>query len=232
MHDGRACGRSVRLHRKQGFMKNALLFIAALLTVVPTAHADGLDPESQVVLLVGLGAGGQRELTTTTTILGTEVTVDVEDDLEPAFTLGARYERPLADYLGLGLHLEWMRYGSENDDHPDGFLDVGLDPYVGLSFGRSLRIEPRLLVPIGYSMHILNEEDRVDEADGGFGAIANGFHVGVLGGVAIRHRSGIGGLLELGFMHHDAFDSNEDDNVHVRMRTNQFVLRAGFSIAL
>lgn len=213
-------------------MKNVLLVAASLLMFTSTARADGLDSADQVVVLVGLGGGGQRQVTTSTTFLGTEVTVDVEDDLEPAFTLGARYESPLARYFGLGLHLEWMRYGSENDDTADNFLDLGLDPYVGMSFGNSLRIEPRVMMPIGYSMHILNEDDRVDEADGGFGAIANGFHVGVLGGVALRHRSGIGGLLELGYMHHQVFDSNENGNVDVRLRTNQFVLRAGLSIAL
>lgn len=213
-------------------MKNALLIVASLLVFAPTAKADELVQTNQFVLFGGFGGGGQRQFTTTTRVLGAEVTADTQSNLETSYLLGGRYEGAISDYFGLGAHLEWTRFGSQNDAHPDNFFDAGLDPYVGFSFGNELRIEPRIVVPLGYTLYILNEADRVKESDGGFGAVGNGFHVGALGGVALRHRRGFGGLLELGFMHHQTYDTNGTGNIDVRMKTNQFVVHFGVSIDL
>lgn len=191
---------------------------------------------NRLIFVGGGGLSGQITLRSETeTAFGT-VETELEDDLDAAGHLGLQYESPIAPFFVLGYRFMAVRYDvDDNLDRNRTFFDFGIAPTATMAFGAgNLSIEPRLGLPLGFSLHRWNDDD---DPPGEVSQLNAGFHIGFLAGVHLgasnpQGAGRLGGLFELGFIHHSAFASEDDPDIRYRLSTNQFVLQAGLSLAL
>lgn len=213
-------------------------FAAASLGVLGAAPALAQISEvdaSRVVLVGGGPLTGHIE-TEAENNLGS-ITGDYDTDA--AGLVGLQYETPLFPYLSLVARFQAVRfhYTSANDQHRT-FFDFGIAPTgtFAIDAGK-LRLEPRLGVPIGFTLHLANQEEENGLDALGVSRANAGWHIGMLTGMHLgaSHGSGfagrLGGFFELGFLHHSAYAHGNNDTKYT-LRANQFVIQMGLSIAL
>ena len=160
-------------------------------------------------------------------------------DTDAAGLVGVQYETPLVPYLSLVARFQAVRfhYTSANRQHRT-FFDFGVAPTATFAVDAGkLRIEPRLGVPVGFTLHLANQEEETGLDLIGVSRANAGWHVGMLTGAHLgaSHGSGfagrLGGFFELGFLHHSAYASGDNDTKY-RLRVNQFVIQVGLSVTL
>jgi len=213
-------------------IRSLLLALACTMAVPVWASAqDGEVRDNRLIIVGGGDFGGQwRIRTKTDTAFGT-VESDTDDNLLPAGHVGLQYETPIASFFVLGYRFAAFRYNVDDDlSRNRTFFDFGIAPTAVMVFqAGNLAIEPRLGMPLGFSLHHWNRDD-----DPNVPRTNAGLHIGVLGGVHLgsARGGGLGGIIEIGYMHHGAFAGDDDTDTRYRIGTNQMVLQAGLSLAL
>lgn len=155
--------------------------------------------------------------------------VQSEADLETTLGLGLRAEVPVFQFITIGGLFEAAAFETEVP-----FFDAESRWALDFDFfvrGRYLfvfddvAVEPYVAVPIGFSLGFLQDPDggTDDEA-------WPGWNIGVLGGVYVLSKVGIGGLFELGWRHHEAYNSN--DLLDYAVASNELAMNVGVVFAL
>lgn len=207
-------------------MRTTLLALGAILLVSGTASAQGASArdDGRVSLIFGGGFGGESALHFDPDI-GNIDTISGEDDLDPSITLGFRYTHPLHTYVTLAAEMRFVFWHPDGQDDRNTFFDFGVMPAARYVFDvGSLELEPYLGLPLGFTVNRLDEDPLGD-----LGQASVGFHLGLLAGLAVQLPIGLGVFTELGWLHHQVFDS--DDVGSYRLVNNQFALHFGVSYA-
>jgi hypothetical protein len=207
----------------------SLTVAAASSASMASAQFSEVDA-SRIVFVGGFVAGGELELHTE--ILGVEGSASTDAGTGGVF--GLQFEAPIAPFFVLVGRFSGTRYrGDDRSDTHRTFLDFGVSPTASFAIraGR-LQIEPRLGIPLGFTLHVSNEDDTDGLELIGVSRTNPGWHLGVLGGAHFSASNGsgalgrLGGFLELGMMHHGNNDSKYRTNL------NQFQMQFGLSFAL
>ncbi len=207
-------------------MRMTLLALGAILLVSGTASAQGASArdDGRVSLIFGGGFGGESALTVDPDIDIVD-SITTESDLDPSITLGFRYTHPLHTYVTLAAEMRFVFWHPDGQDDRNTFYDFTVMPAARYVFDvGSLELEPYLGLPLGFTVNSLDEEPS-DE----LGRASVGFNLGLLAGLAVQLPMGLGVFTELGWLHHQSFDS--DDVASYRLVTNQFALHFGVSYA-
>jgi len=127
-----------------------------------------------------------------------------QGDLDPSVGFDLRGELPVLDFLVIGAWFEFLSVegessGSEREESFafDGYVRAR---WVFEALTDVLFIEPYLLLPLGFSMAILDLDDDGDD-------VWPGWNTAVLLGAQFLHASGFGGYLELGWRHAEVYRS-------------------------
>lgn len=218
----RAVTRRSRVARP--FATTLLAFSLFTFLAVERVHAQGQSAvTTRLSVFTGAGFGGEA----TITYDGSLFAWSGSADLEATPLAGARYEKAFLRYLAFGGQLRagfWRPEGSGNR-HP--LLDLSMTPRIRYPIvvdGRFM-IEPYLVVPIGLSIAIWNAAD-APSGSSGLDRANPGLNVGALLGVTFLSRSGVGAMLEFGWLHHVAYDRDEADD-RFSLLLNQATLQTG-----
>lgn len=220
-------------------MTRLIVFVAfvATFTAGSASAQSGDVPGDRLLFIGGADVGGELRLRTSTdTPLGT-VETDSSTDLNSGGHVGLQFESPIATYFLLGYRFMAVRYDVDDGlDRNRTWFDFGISPTAVLRFETGkLAFEPRLGMPLGFSLHHWNRDD--DPPDDVADTNA-GFHIGVLGGVHLgaarvgNGASALGGLIEFGFVHHSAFARDDSPDTRYHLSMNQVVIQAGLSLTL
>lgn len=160
------------------------------------AHAQELaHRNARVAANVALGFAG--ELDALTNRGRSEV------DLDPSVGFDIRVELPVLDFLVVGGWFEFLGVeqdvsGAEREESFsfDGFARAR---WVFEVVPAAFFIEPYVLLPLGFTMGVLPDDD------GSGDDIWPGWNTAVLAGAQFLHASGFGGYLELGWRHAEAY---------------------------
>lgn len=195
-------------------------FVLLVLTTGARAQSDART-DARIGLLLGGGFGGESTLHADD--------AEVSTDLNSSFALGLRFTAPMHDYVTLAAEFRMLRWGQALpivEDPRHTMLDISAMPAARYVFNVSpVQLEPYLGVPLGLSINILD-----DDPVGDLGKGSVGFHLGVLGGLAVHLSSiGLGFFFEVGWLHHQTFDKDGDADVRYRQVLNQAALHGGVS---
>jgi hypothetical protein len=193
------------------------------LVVLSASPALAQDRDYDSILGIHLRLGFAGGLTYSTDA------ADTETDLDTTLGIGLRAEVPVLKFLSIGGLFEAAAYQTDIPFFED-------DTRWGLDFdffvrGRYLfvfedvAVEPYVALPIGFSLGFLQDPDSPAEDEAW-----PGWNVGVLGGIYVISKVGIGGLFELGWRHHEAYNSNAIDDLAVS--TNELAMNVGAVFAL
>lgn len=221
-------------------MIRSSLLVACLALVSAPSFAAAQSPvlDDRLVVVGGAHLAGEARVRTRTDVpVVGEVETDTSTDLLGGGHVGLQFESPIAEFFILAYRFAAVRYNvDDNVDRNRTWFDFGIAPTAALQFAvGSLAIEPRLGMPLGFSLHHWNKDDPDSDEVARNNA---GFHIGVLAGVhlgASRASGGLGrlgGLIELGMVHHSAFAGSDDPDSRYHLSMNQFVLQAGLSLSL
>lgn len=204
------------------------LLLLSGLAAAPAEAQDTSDRSPRIAANLALGLAGELDLFNESNPLDTHT----DADLDPSVGFDLRGELPLLDFLVLGGWFEFLSFetdtaGSEREESFsfDAFLRVR---YVFEAIANTLFIEPYVLLPFGFSMAVLPDDD------GSGDDIWPGFNTGVFAGAQILHESGFGGYLELGWRHAEVFLDHTvlGVDVHSSLVANEMALNIGAVYAL
>ena len=147
--------------------------------------------------------------------------------LDPTVGFGARLEVPVHDYVAIGGIFELLTFeadgafGGEREAVFD--IDVWVKGRYRFELADAIAIEPYLGLPFGLTLAVL------DDPDGSGDEAWPGFNIGVLAGAMLIVDSRFGGLLELGWRHHQVFNEARTflGDVDLSVETNQFAMHLG-----
>lgn len=211
-------------------MRVRAVFAIPLASWLLTSEALGqeLSTDDRLVVHGTLLFAGESELEYDGGAFGTTIRAD----LDVGGGLGLRYETVLADYLLLGAEFGFYRVDTDGASDPRTYLDFGVVPTFAMAFDLGdFAIEPRVGLPLGFDLHIPDDDAR-DSLDGtGIPHAQPGFYVGLTGGAAFYFTERFGALLELGLLRHAAYakDSNDD---RWKLHDLEGLARAGFVLRL
>lgn len=208
----------------------ALLLVGTLLLGTSQASAQSdLRDSTRAILFTGGGFGGSFHLHTETSVpLAGTITNDSDSDLDPTPLVGLRGDVPILEYLAVGGQFGASFWRLDGGNQRNTLLDFDVVPRGRIPFTvGKLLLEPYVAVPIGFTLNVWNQDNKVTSNQNRTNA---GWNVGVLGGFSILTRSHFGAMVELGWMHHSAYDSY--DNVNLRGSLDQFTMHFGVMYAL
>lgn len=212
-------------------MKHALTtsLVIASTFVAPSASAQEISDRSpRLAGNLALGLAGELD-THAESALGTSTG---EADLDPSVGFDLRGELPVLDFLVIGGWFEFLSVeadgaGQEREESFsfDAFVRVR---WVFEAIANTLFIEPYVLLPIGFSMSVLPDDD------GSGDDVWPGWNTAVLAGAQILHESGFGGYLELGWRHAEVYQERTilGGEVDLSLILNEMALNLGFVYAL
>lgn len=205
-----------------------ILLLALLATTIVSSNASAQDRSlrtaNRIGLVFGGEFGGESSLHINPDADGLPET-EVSGDLDPSLVVGLRLIHPMQTYVTLGTELRLIRYRGEDGDDRSSLIDFSFMPAVRYPFAiGDLELEPYLGLPLGLTVNVLNEDP---PGDAGKGSV--GFHIGVLAGLAMQLPFGLGFFVEAGWLHHQAFDS--DDIARYRLTLNQAAFHVGVTYA-
>lgn len=210
--------------------RSALALVIVLVpALLPTAAGaqEAEDRSPRLAANLALGFGG--ELDTFIDFDNSAITDQHGDaDLDPSVGVDLRAELPVLDFLAIGGMFEFLGtlVDATDAEREESF---SFDAYARARWvievaEDSFYIEPYVLLPLGFSMAVLPDDD------GSGDDIWPGFNTAVLAGAQFLHASGFGGYLELGWRHAEVFMGRSvailgDANVSLVM--NEFALNVG-----
>lgn len=183
-------------------MTRVVLVLTCLLAP-SLAHAQGLDDRSpRVAMNLALGFGGELD-SHFDFANGSIPDQTSEVELEPSVGFDVRGELPVLDFLVVG---GWFELLTTQVDAADAEREetFSFDGYVRArwvfeAIADTLFVEPYVLVPLGFTMAVLPDDD------GSGDDIWPGWNTGALLGCQVLHGSGLGGYLELGWRHAEVY---------------------------
>ncbi len=204
-----------------------VLALSTLLALAPSsaARADG-GGGSTLEAYGAFGFGGDGSYRVDDPFVGT---VRTTFDLEPSAGFGLRYVAGLSPYFGIGALFEALTMEpDERDAKRRWVIDFSLRPEVRYAFRvGEFTLEPYLAVPIGFTAAML---DDYDDARSPHGDEAwPGLNLGVMAGARFITEVGLGGFLELGWRHHQAWShyARFNKDYETNATANQFALHVG-----
>ncbi len=212
-------------------MSHRGLACLALLSLLAASSAEAQsisDRSPRIAGNLALGLAGELD----THAESNAGTLETESDLDPSVGFDLRGELPLLDFLVLGGWFEFLSYevdasGAEREEtfSFDAFVRIR---WVFEAIANTLFIEPYVLLPFGFSMAVLPDDD------GSGDDIWPGWNTAVLAGAQILHESGFGGYLELGWRHAEVYQDRTVLGADVRFSyiVNELAMNLGFVYAL
>ncbi len=199
--------------------------VAALAIPLPASADD--SGSSAIVLTGGLGFLGHDRLTLTPE-LGPTLVTETEPELAPAF--GFRAEGSAHPALALGAAVEGFRRRDEDGDAVG--TDVDLDFTLRLhgrwgGSGGGAYVEPFLLVPVGATCEVLDDEPLY-----GGDRKRLGFNVKGLLGLYFVFSSGFGLTVEGGYGLRRTYDRDSGIADRVEHQVHEGIARAGLLFAM
>lgn len=176
----------------------ALAPVLAILAAASPASAQELeDRNPRVAANLALGLAGELDA----------VVNDMRNnvDLEPSVGFDLRGELPVLDFLVIGAWFEFLSTEIEGSgagtEREESF---GFDAYVRgrwvfEAIAATLFVEPYVLLPIGFTIAVLPDDD------GSGDDVWPGWNTAVLLGAQVLHASGFGGYLEIGWRHSEVY---------------------------
>lgn len=204
------------------------LALLSLLAASTAAAQDINDRSPRIAGNLALGLAGELD----THAESNAGSLHTESDLDPSVGFDLRGELPLLDFLVLGGWFQFLSYevdasGAEREEtfSFDAFVRIR---WVFEAIANTLFIEPYVLLPFGFSMAVLPDDD------GSGDDIWPGWNTAVLGGAQILHESGFGGYLELGWRHAEVYQDRTVLGADVRLSyvVNELAMNLGFVYAL
>jgi hypothetical protein len=186
-------------------MRTPLFALSVCLLAAAPASAQRvpLDPHARIAIYAGTAFGGESNVDGELPG-GFEGTATI--DLDASFVAGVRYEKPLVGYFMLGANMSILRYQDEEMDDRRTWLDLGVSPTLAIDIEvGNVALEPRLSLPLGFSLHVFRDSDDELLDFLGIGRANPGLYIGGLAGLGVYFSHGFGLLLEAGYMHHHAF---------------------------
>ena len=191
-----------------------------------SAEAQSISDRSpRIAGNLALGLAGELD-THANTALGSGST---EADLDPSVGFDLRGELPLLDFLVLGGWFQFMSYevDASSAEREETF---SFDAYLRIrwvfeAIANTLYIEPYVLLPFGFSMAVLPDDD------GSGDDVYPGWNTAVLAGAQILHESGFGGYLELGWRHAEVYHDHRVFG-ELSLVVNEMAMNLGFVYAL
>ncbi len=212
-------------------MRTPLFALSVCLLAVAPASAQRvpLDPHARIAIYAGTAFGGESNVDGELPG-GFEGTATI--DLDASFVAGVRYEKPLVGYFMLGANMSILRYQDEEMDDRRTWLDLGVSPTLAIDIEvGNVALEPRLSLPLGFSLHVFRDSDDELLDFLGIGRANPGLYIGGIAGLGVYFSHGFGLLLEAGYMHHHAFAKGDGD-ISWRLRQDQFQLSLGLVLPL
>lgn len=212
-----------------------LLFTLAVVTLATSAALPGgaaaqelADRSPRVALNLALGLAGELDLHTVT---GSSSSRN-EVDLDPSVGFDLRGELPVLDFLAIGVWFEFLSVEQDvsmaEREESFSFDAFVRGRWVFEALDGQLFLEPYVLLPIGFSMAILPDDD------GSGDDIWPGWNTAVLAGLQILHASGVGGYFELGWRHAEVYMDRTVPilgNVEASLILNELAMNFGFVYA-
>lgn len=217
-------------HELSRSLAQSFVFLVTLFVVVlipPAARSSAQDDSSAVTsrisVFTGTGFGGTGEVSYD----GSYLTFSGEFDLGSAPIAGVRYEKAFLRYLAFGGQFRTSFWRTTGNNNRNPMIDLAMTPRLRypIVLRSWLMVEPYLVVPVGFSIAIWNAAN-TPPASTGLDRANPGLSVGALAGVTLLSRSGVGAMLEFGWMHHVAYDRGEAD-ARWTLKLNQATLQAG-----
>jgi len=209
-----------------------LLLVLACLLAPSLAHAQELDDRSpRVAMNLALGFGG--EIVQSIDAEGSFFDTRRDFELDASVGFDVRGELPVLDFLVVGGMFTFL---SVDTDLPgEDFEREETFAFDGYLRGRwvfevvadTLFVEPYVLLPLGFSMAVLPDDD------GSGDDVWPGWNTGALLGAQVLHASGFGGYLEMGWRHTEVYHQRSigSSRVDLGFALNEFALNLGFVYA-
>ena len=207
----------------------ALAFALAFAFARPAGASAQMEHDDALRLSghLALGFAGEGDLSIDT-ILGTAV---VHSDLDPTLGFGFRVEKPLFDFLSIGVMFETLSFLVDDSDRERewafNFDALIRARYMFEAVRGELFLEPYLALPVGFTFGWL------DDPDGDGDEAWPGWNIGALAGLAVIHSSRFGGFLELGWRHLEVYTHVEAlGGSDYAVTVNEFAMNLGVSYLL
>lgn len=191
-----------------------LLLVAALSAFAAPAAAQELQDRSpRLAANLALGFAGELDSQINDT--------RGEVDTEPSVGFDVRFELPVLDFLVVGASFGFLSVEPEgtslsDPEREETFSFDGLirARWVFEAVMNELFIEPYVLVPVGFSMAILPDDD------GSGDDVWPGWNLSVVAGAQFIHGSGFGGYVEMGWRHAEVYDHRSATVLGVTVNTD------------
>lgn len=158
--------------------------------------------------------------------------IDTESDLDPTIGFGFRVEKPVLDFLSVGVMFEALSFLI---DQPDAEREWAFDfdamirvRYMFEVLRGELFLEPYGMLPVGFTFAWL------DDPDGDGDEAWPGWNIGAFAGISVIHSSRFGGFLELGWRHLEVYTHVDSvlGDADIAITTNEFAMNLGVSYLL
>lgn len=206
----------------RAFARYALGLVIAALASTSASPARADDPvTTRFMVFTGGAFGGDYEISYD----GSLFSGTFSNSLAATPLVGVRGEVEFLHYLGFGGQLVTSFWRDSDASRRNPMIDLSITPRVRVPIvidGRYL-LEPYLVIPVGFSLAIWNSSVNLT---GGLDRANPGLNLGALAGVTFLTRRHVGAFLEFGWMHHVAYDSDQD-GARFSLTTNQATLHAG-----
>lgn len=200
------------------------LALAILLACLAPLTAEGQRNQSDVgdlrlAAYLALGFGGDADLSSGSSTSSAS--------LDPTVGFGARLEVPIHDYIAIGGMFELLTFEADaafSGEREAVFdIDVWVKGRYRFELSDGVALEPYVGLPFGLSLAVL------DDPDGSGDEAWPGFNIGVLAGAMLIVDSRFGGLLELGWRHHQVFNEAHTffGDFDLSVETNQLAMHLG-----